>query len=39
MIDQQTINRIVHQKNKDLYKVDVFQLQYQIKKKNIRKKN
>ena len=39
MIDQQTINRIVHQKNKDLYKVDVFQLQYQIKKKNIKKKN
>ncbi len=38
MIDQQTINRIVHQKNKDLYKVDVFQLQYQIKKKEHKEK-
>ena len=38
MIDQQTINRIVHQKNKDLYKVDVFQLQYEIKKKEHKEK-
>lgn len=38
MIDQQTINRVIHQKNKDLYKVDVFQLQYEIKKKEHKEK-
>ena len=38
MIDQQTINRVIHQKNKDLYKVDVFQLQYVIKKKEHKEK-
>jgi len=38
MIDRQTINRVIHQKNKDLYKVDVFQLQYEIKKKEHKEK-
>lgn len=38
MIDQQTINRVIHQKNKDLYKVDVFELQYEIKKKEHKEK-
>ncbi len=39
MIDQQTINRVIHQKNKDLYKkVDVFQLQHEIKEKQNKNK-
>ena len=38
MIDQQTINRVIHQKNKDLYKVDVFQLQNAIKEKQNKNK-
>ncbi len=38
MIDQQTINRVIHQKNKDLYKVDVFQLQHEIKQKENKEK-
>ena len=38
MIDQQTINRVIHQKNKDLYKVDVFQLQHEIKEKENKEK-
>ena len=33
MMDQNTLNRVIHQKNKDLYKVDVFQLQHEIKRK------
>ena len=33
MMDQNTLNRVIHQKNKDLYKVDVFQLQHEIKEK------
>ena len=38
MLDQQTINRVIHQKNKDLYKVDVFQLQNAIKEKQNKNK-
>ena len=38
MMDQQTINRVIHQKNKDLYKVDVFQLQHEIKQKENKEK-
>ena len=39
MLDQQTINRVIHQKNKDLYKkVDVFQLQHEIKEKQNKNK-
>jgi len=38
MMDQNTANRVIHQKNKDLYKVDVFQLQYEIKEKENKNK-
>jgi len=33
VFDQQTINRVTHQRNKDLYKVNVFKLKNEIKKK------
>ena len=39
MMDQKTVNRVIHQKNKDLYKVDVFQLQNAIKEKENKEKN
>jgi len=38
MMDQNTANRVIHQKNKDLYKVDVFQLQHEIKQKENKNK-
>jgi len=38
MMDQKTVNRVIHQKNKDLYKVDVFQLQNAIKEKENKEK-
>tara|TARA_B110000305_G_scaffold150708_1_gene167234 strand:+ start:585 stop:857 length:273 start_codon:yes stop_codon:yes gene_type:complete len=38
MMDQKTVNRVIHQKNKDLYKVDVFQLQHEIKEKENKEK-
>ena len=38
MMDQKTVNRVIHQKNKDLYKVDVFQLQHEIKQKENKNK-
>tara|TARA_R110000868_G_scaffold303805_1_gene564304 strand:+ start:88 stop:378 length:291 start_codon:yes stop_codon:yes gene_type:complete len=38
MMDQNTANRVIHQKNKDLYKVDVFQLQHEIKQKENKEK-
>ena len=38
MMDQKTVNRVIHQKNKDLYKVDVFQLQHEIKEKENKNK-
>ena len=38
MMDQNTVNRVIHQKNKDLYKVDVFQLQHEIKEKENKEK-
>ena len=38
MMDQKTVNRVIHQKNKDLYKVDVFQLQHEIKQKENKEK-
>lgn len=38
MMDQNTLNRVIHQKNKDLYKVDVFQLQHEIKEKENKEK-
>ena len=38
MMDQNTVNRVIHQKNKDLYKVDVFQLQHEIKQKENKEK-
>ena len=38
MMDQKTVNRVIHQKNKDLYKVDVFQLQHKIKEKENKEK-
>ena len=38
MMDQNTANRVIHQKNKDLYKVDVFQLQHAIKEKENKNK-
>ena len=38
MMDQNTANRVIHQKNKDLYKVDVFQLQHEIKQKEHKEK-
>jgi len=38
MMDQNTLNRVIHQKNKDLYKVDVFQLQNAIKEKENKEK-
>ena len=38
MMDQNTANRVIHQKNKDLYKVDVFQLQHEIKEKENKEK-
>ena len=37
-MDQKTVNRVIHQKNKDLYKVDVFQLQHEIKQKENKEK-
>jgi len=37
-MDQNTANRVIHQKNKDLYKVDVFQLQHEIKQKENKEK-
>ena len=37
-MDQNTANRVIHQKNKDLYKVDVFQLQHEIKQKENKNK-
>jgi len=37
-MDQKTVNRVIHQKNKDLYKVDVFQLQHEIKQKENKNK-
>jgi len=39
MLDQQTINRVTHQRNKDLYKVNVFKLKNEIKKKKMQNKN
>ena len=39
MMDKNTANRVIHQKNKDLYKkVDVFQLQHEIKEKENKNK-
>ena len=38
MMDQKTANRVIHQRNKDLYKVDVFQLQHEIKEKENKEK-
>ena len=38
MMDKNTANRVIHQKNKDLYKVDVFQLQHEIKQKENKNK-